>query len=587
MRTTEKIKRKLRHCAFFSRLFSSDLDRQSGKKFNLDKFLTLISFVFLLIVVVLPIAMIIYNVFFYGGRIDFSLFKNIVFDKENLHSILNTVVIALSVTVLGTAVGLFFAWLLGRSDIPLKGLMRSLFTIPYMFPPFFGAMAWDLLLSPRGGYFNSWYMSITGAETALFNINSLAGIIFVEMSYYFPFVFMQVVSALERMDPTLEESARIAGAKQSYVIRKITLPLVKPAIASGALLILTSSLSHFGVPSILGFSQKIYTLPTRIYDLINRSSGDFQGIREGGALSVLLVAVVMIALFLQRLVLRSGSYDIIKGKSMRPMLIKLRGAKIPLLILALGFLVIVVLVPLIMIFLVGLLKAYGLPLNFANFTVNNYIQIISNNKMVSDSIINSVFLSISSGLICMGVGVMIAYVITKIKPRGKAVLEVISVLPYSIPGIVLAIGVILTWSGKLYFNFYNSIWIILIAYMARYLAFSMKSASASLQQVHYSLEDAARTCGASHSQSLKDITVPLIRPAMVSGFFLIFLPAMRELTTSVLLYGPYSRTLGVAIYSLKSDGYIVQASALASVAIVIIFVCNMIVRFITGDRKTR
>lgn len=564
----------------------SDLDRMEGRRFSLDFVLTWLSFIFLLVIVVLPIAMIIINVFFANGSFDLSMFKRVLLDKENIKAMLNTMIIALSVTVLGTVVGLFFAWLLGRSDIPLKGLMRSLFSIPYMFPPFFGAMAWDLLLSPRGGYFNTWYMSMTGADSALFNINSLGGIIFVEMSYYFPFVFMQVVSALERMDPTLEESARIAGAKQGYVIAKITLPLVKPAIASGALLILTSSLSHFGVPSILGFSQKIYTLPTRIYDLINRSSGDFQGIREGAALSLLLVAVVMLALVLQKQVLKSGSYDIIKGKSMRPMLIKLRGSKWPLLFVALSFLVIVVVIPLVMIFLVGMLKAYGLPLTPNNFTFDNFKEILSSNKMVTDSISNSLLLSISAGIICMILGVIVAYVITKIKPRGKTVLEIISVLPYSIPGIVLAIGVILTWSGKLYFNLYNTLWIILVAYLARYLAFSMKSASASLQQVHYSLEDAARNCGASHFESLLDVTLPLIRPAMVSGFFLIFLPAMRELTTSVLLYGPFTRTLGVAIYSLKSDGYIVQASALASVAIIIIFICNAIVRFITKDRRS-
>ena len=123
------------------------------------------------------------------------------------------------------------------------------------------------------------------------------------------------------------------------------------------------------------------------------------------------------------------------------------------------------------------------------------------------------------------------------------------------------------------------------AYIARYLAFSMKSASASLQQVHYSLEDAARTCGATHFESLTDVTLPLIRPAMISGFFLIFLPAMRELTTSVLLYGPYTRTLGVAIYSLRSDGYIVDSSALASLAIVLIIICNTVVNAILKDRK--
>ncbi len=572
----------------FSKFRQSDLAKLDGKKFswNLDKLMTSLSFVILFIVVIIPIFMIIYNAFFFEGKFDLDMFIRVIGNKDNLGAMKNTIVIAFWVTVFGTVIGLFYAWLLGRSDIPLKGLMRGMFTIPYMFPPFFGAMAWDLMLSSRGGYLNNWLMATFHLSKAPFNINSIWGIIFVEVSYYFPFVFMQVVSALERMDPTLEESARIAGAKQGYVIRRITLPLVLPAISAGALLILISSLAHFGVPSILGFSQNIYTLPTKIYQLINRAAGDFRGIREGAVLSVLLVLVVSVALIIQKIVLRSGSYDIIKGKSMRPTLIKLRSSKYPLLILAIVSLIIIVLVPLVMIFLVGLLKAYGLPLKVANFSLKNYKEVLFGNKMVTDSIKNSLFLSFSAGVLSMFLGVMIAYVVNKIRPKGKEVLEIVSVLPYSIPGTVLSIGVILAWSGAIGgINLYNTIWIILIAYIARYLSFSMKSASASLQQVHPSLEDAARSCGASHSEALKDVTLPLIRPAMVSGFFLIFLPAMRELTTSVLLYGPYTRTLGVAIYSLRSDGYIPQASALASVAIVLIIICNAIVTQITKDRR--
>lgn len=572
----------------FKKYQNPDLARLDGKRFafSLDGMMTSLSFIILFIVVIIPIFMIIYNAFFFEGKFDLQLFKRVIGNKDNIGAMWNTIKIAFWVTVFGTIIGLFYAWLLGRSDIPLKGLMRGLFTIPYMFPPFFGAMAWDLMLSGRGGYLNNWLMSTFHLSSAPININSIGGIIFVEVSYYFPFVFMQVVSALERMDPTLEESARIAGAKQGYVIRKITLPLVLPAISAGALLILISSLAHFGVPSILGFSQNIYTLPTKIYQLINRAAGDFNGIREGAALSVLLVVVVSIALVIQKLVLRSGSYDIIKGKSMRPTLIKLRSAKYPLLTVAFISLIIIVIVPLVMIFLVGLLKAYGLPLKFANFTFKNYIDVLVGNKMVTDSIRNSLFLSVTAGVLSVFLGVMVAYVVNRIRPKGKEMLEVVSVLPYSIPGTVLAIGVILAWSGAIFrINLYNTIWIILIAYIARYLSFSMKSASASLRQVHPSLEDAARSCGASHSEALKDVTLPLIRPAMVSGFFLIFLPAMRELTTSVLLYGPYTRTLGVAIYSLRSDGYIPRASALASVAIVLIIICNTIVTQITKDRR--
>ena len=564
---------------------NNDLAAIDGRRFSVDGILTAVSVVLLLIVVVIPVFSIIYNSFFYQGHFDPQLFVGQLTDPSNLSAMWNTIKIAFWVTLLGTILGTFYAWLLGRSDIPAKGLMRALFNIPYMFPPFLGAMAWDLLLNGRSGYLNKALMSIFHLSKAPVNINTLAGIIFVEISYYFPFVFMQVVSALERMDPTLEECARIAGAKQMTVIRKITLPLVVPAISAGALLIMTTSLAHFGVPSILGFSQGIFTLPTQIYAVISRSGGSFDGIRQGAALSIMLVVVVSIALVIQKKVLSSGSYDIIKGKSMRPTLIKLRGAKIPLLVLCIATLILIVVVPLVMIFLVSLVKAYGLPLIPENFTLNNYIKVFKSDGTL-DSVKNSLILSVGAGIICMFLGTLIAYVVQKIKPKGKEVLEVLSVLPYSLPGTVLAIGVILAWSGAVFgIKLSNTLWIILIAYIARYLSFSMKSSSAALLQVHPSLEEAARTCGASHMESLKDVTLPLIRPAMVSGFFLIFLPAMREVTTSVLLYGPYTRTLGVQIYSLRDAGMIPQAAALGSIAIVIIIVCNTIVTEVTKDRK--
>ena len=559
--------------------------RREGK-LDLNQILMLICLTILIITVAMPMIMIVYNTFFYGFTFDWSMFTNVVMDPSNVDAMWNTIVIAFWVTVVGTIVGVFYAWLIGRTNIPLKGLMKTLFVIPYMFPPFIGAMAWGLLLSPRSGYINKLWMLMMGTREPLMNINSIAGIVFVEVCYYFPFVFLQVVSALERMDPTLEESARISGANQLYVIRKITLPLVVPAVAAGAMLILISSLSHFGVPAMLGFSRGIFTLPTKIYELINRSAGSFEGIRQGAALSILLVVVVVIALWLQRKILKAGHYDIIRGKSMRPMLINLRTSKFPLLGVCLASLFVIVILPLYIIFAVGGLKAYGLPLNLANMTLDNYYHVLFSSRMAQDAIKNSFFLAISSAIIAMFVGTMIAYVVVKVKVKGKSLLEILALLPYSVPGIVLAIGVILMWSGTFYLNLYNTIWIILIAYIARYVAFAMKSSSASLEQVHYSLEEAARSCGATHLESLRDITIALIRPGMIAGFFLIFLPAMRELTTSILLYGPFSRTLGVAIYAINAEGNITQSAALSGIAILIIMLGNLALRFVTKDRRS-
>jgi iron(III) transport system permease protein len=539
----------------------------------------------LIVTVAMPMLMIVYNTFFYGFTFDWQMFVHVIMDPSNVQAMWNTILIAFWVTLLGTLLGVFYAWLIGRTNIPLKNLMKTLFVIPYMFPPFIGAVAWGLLLSPRAGYINRMWMQMMGTREALFNINSIAGIVFVQICYYFPFVFLQVVSALERMDPTLEESARISGANQLYVIRKITLPLVVPAIAAGAMLILISTLSHFGVPAMLGFSRGIFTLPTKIYELINRSAGSFEGIRQGAALSILLVLVVVIALWLQRKILKAGHYDIIRGKSMRPMLINLRGAKYPLLFVCLASLFVIVVLPLFIIFAVGSLRAYGLPLQLSNMTLANFHHVLFSSRMAQDAIRNSFVLSISSAIIAMFVGTMIAYVVVKVKVKGKALLEILALLPYSVPGIVLAIGVILMWSGTFYLNLYNTIWIILVAYIARYVAFAMKSSSASLEQVHYSLEEAARSCGATHLESLRDITVALIRPGMIAGFFLIFLPAMRELTTSILLYGPYTRTLGVAIYAINAEGNITQSAALSAIAILIIMLGNLALRFVTRERR--
>jgi len=565
---------------------NSDLARQDGKRFGLDQAMTALCFLIMTTVVILPVVMIIYNTFWDGTKIDLEMFRRVIFREENLAAMKNTVIIAVVSTIFATIIGVFFAWLLGRSDIPMKGLMRWLFSIPFMIPPFLAAMAWDMMFSGRGGYVNRFLMGIFNLKNAPFNINTIWGIIVIEVVYYFPFVYMQVVSALERMDPTLEESARIAGARQWHVIRTITLPLTIPAISSGTLLVLITSLSNYGIPRMVGSSKNIFTLPTKIVDLVNRAGGDFQGIREATALSVVLVIVVSIALFVQRKLLKAGRYDIIKGKSMRPTLIKLRAAKYPLLVFSLVFLMLVVLAPLVIIVLVSLLRAYGLPFAMENFTFANYTKILVNNKSVTDSIKNSLFLGFSSGFICLFLGVMLSYVIYKVKPKGSGLLETLAVLPYSLPGTVMAIGCILAWSGAVFgITLYNSIWIILVAYIARYLSYTLKSCSASLQQVHISLEDASRACGATHMESLSDVTLPLIKPAMISSFFLVFLPAMRELTTSVLLYGPNSRTLGVAIQNLRDNGYMTQAAALSVVAIIIIMVCNGVVKFVTRDRK--
>jgi iron(III) transport system permease protein len=556
-----------------------------GRKYGVAELLLLFSVLILVVVVAVPILLILWTSFVVDGTLNIAGIVDVLRQPDVFQALVNSLVIAAAVTVVSTILGVFFAWLVSRTDLPFKGAMKLLFLVPFMLPSFIGAIAWKILLSPRSGLINKWLMDLFGTEQAFFNIYSLWGIVAVESMYLFPFVFIQVSGALERMDPTLEESARISGAGLLTITRRITLPLMRPSIAAGALLVALYSLAHFGVPAVLGTESGIFNIPTLIYQKIYASGGKFDAIREGTILSSILVLSAALILYSQNRILTAGRFQVIAGKSVRPMLLKLRGLRYPLLILSIIYIAITVLLPTVTIFLVSTLKTYGLSFTLENMTLKNFTYILFKMKLTKDAIWNSFYLSLSAGLVTMLVGTLISYVIVKMRVKGKFILEFLGLLPFSVPGTVIALGVILVWSGKFGVNLYNTAWIIFVAYIARYMAFALKSTSAALEQVGDSLEEAARACGATHWQSMKDIVLPLIKPGMVAAFFLIFLPALRELTTSVLLYGPTTRTIGVAIYALNEDGETVLAAALSAVALMIIIVGQWVIKRITGTTK--
>ena len=540
----------------------------------------------LVIVVAVPMLLIFFNAFWFDGHFNLADVVKVLQQPETYKALLNSLILSAGVTVTGTIVGTFFAWLVTRTDLPFKRTMKLLFLVPFMLPAFIGALAWKMLLSPRAGYINRFFMDTLGFDGPVFDIYTYGGIILVETMYLFPFVFIQVSGALERMDPTLEESARISGADLFTITRKITIPLVLPSIVSGALLIMLYSMAHFGTVAVLGIETGIYNIPTLIYEKIHQSAGSFASIRSATVLATVLVIAAALILWLQNRVLRKGRYQIIAGKSFRPTELKLRGLRLPLFVLCLAYIAFTIVLPTATIFLVGGLKTYGLPITLANLTLANYHHILFEWDLTRDAIWNSVSLGLSAALITMFAGVIISYVIVKMKVRGRGLLEFLGMLPFSVPGSVIALGVILAWSGKFGINLYNTVWIILLAYIARYMAFSLKANSAALEQVHDSLVEAARASGATMAQALRDIVIPLVRPGMVAAFFLIFLPALRELTVSVLIYGPTTRTIGVAIYTLNEDGETVYSAALAGIALIIIVLGEVLIKRLVSGKRT-
>lgn len=557
----------------------STITQKSG--FGAAQIILFLSIAILVIVVAVPVLLIFFNAFWVNGEFNIRDVAKIILEKETYQALKNSLIIASGTTVGSTIVGTFFAWLVTRTDLPYKGFMKAMFLVPFMLPSFIGALAWKMLLSPNAGFINKFFINHFGFDGPIFNIYSYLGICLVEVMYLFPFVFIQVCGALERMDPTLEESARISGAGLFTITRKITIPLVLPSILSGSLLIMLYSMAHFGTVAVLGIENGIFNIPTLIYQRIHQSAGSFDSIRTGTVLATVLVVTAALIIWLQGKILSKGHYQIIGGKSFRPMELKLRALRVPLLIFCLAYIGFTIVLPTVVIFLVGGLKTYGLPFTWDNLSLHNYKFILFDYKVTKDAIWNSVTLGLGSAIITMFAGVMISYVIVKMKVRGKGILEFLGMLPFSVPGSVIALGVILAWSGKFGVNLYNTVWIILVAYIARYMAFSLKANSAALEQVHDSLVEAARSCGATMWQTLKDIVLPLVRPGMLAAFFLIFLPSLRELTVSIMLYAPTTRTIGVAIYTLNEDGETVVSAALAGIALILIIVGQTLINRFT------
>ena len=554
------------------------------RSFGAAEVLLWVSVAILVIVVVVPVALIFFNAFWVDGSFNIKDTLKILREPDTYEALINSLIIASGVTVMSTIVGTFFAWLVTRTDLPYKGFMKVLFLVPFMLPSFIGALAWKILLS-RAGYINNALRDVyefLGVDWPVFNIYSYTGIMAIETMYLFPFVFIQVSGALERMDPTLEESARISGASLFTITRKITIPLVMPSILSGALLIMLYSMAHFGTVAVLGIEAGIFNIPTLIYERIHQSAGNFASIRAGTVLATVLVFTAALIMWVQNRILSKGRYQIIGGKSFRPVEVKLRGLRVPLFVFCISYIAFTIALPTATIFLVGGLKTYGLPITWENLSLTNYYDVLFRTRQTQDAIWNSITLGLSAALITMFAGVIISYVIVKMKVRGKGILEFLGMLPFSVPGSVIALGVILAWSGKFGINLYNTVWIILVAYIARYMAFSLKANSAALEQVHDSLIEAARACGAGMGQTLKDIVLPLVRPGMIAAFFLIFLPALRELTVSVMLYGTNTRTIGVEIYVLNEDGRTVESAALAGIALLIIVTGQTLIKRLTG-----
>ncbi len=503
----------------------------------------------------------------------------------NLEALWHSLEVSIAAMLGATALGTCLAWLVARTDLPSRGLFRTAFVLPFLIPPFIGAMAWMQVLGPVG-YVNKAWMALTGATEPLWSIYGPGGIILVMMLHEFPTVFITVLGGLERMNPELEEAAQVSGARVLRVMREITLPLMAPTIAAGALLVFVTNIANFGIPAILGFPSNYFVLTTKIYDAVTHST-QANNLSIAAALSGYLALISGLGILLQRTYVTGQKYAVISGKSMQPNVIRLGRSRPGLVTLAAGIVLVTTVIPVVAIVLTSLVKAYGLPPLPGNMTLQNYYDVLVVNRAARRGIQNSIGLALVSATAIMMLSGLIAYVIVKTKTRGRALLDFVASAPYTLPGTVVAIAMILAWLRPIpiiQVRLYNTLGILLVAYVARYLAFGVRTACASLAQVHDTLEEAARVSGASWLRTFRDIVVPLIRPGLFAGWFMVFIPVLRELTISSLLWSSGNETIGVMVFNLQQSGNTAASAALAVIMMIVLVALNVITRRLSGGK---
>lgn len=518
----------------------------------------------LLVLVVLPLCSLVWASLTAEGRLTLEHFRRALGGRLYVQALWNSLVLGLSTALLSVAVGLPMAWATSRTNVPLKGFIRLTATVAYITPPFLSAIAFVYLFSPNAGLVNRFVRDVLGLPALTFNIHSMAGLVLVTVPHTFPFVYLLAASALEAADVSMEESAQILGSSRWRTARTITVPLVAPAVLSGALLAFVNAIALFGSQAIIGLPGRVFTLPTRIYALFDYPPQ--YGLAS--ALSLIFVAITVLALYLQRGYLARRSYVTLGGKGLRREPVDLGAARWALLAFGAAVFVIAVVAPYLTLLAVSLSKSWGLGF-WQNLTLRNYRFILFEYDVTRRAIANSLILASAAATLTVLLGSLISWLDLRTELRGRTWLDYASLIPLGLPGIVVAVALIQFWL-RVPVPLYGTLGIILLAYTGRYIPLAVRAANAAFRQVDPALEETARITGAGWLRTLGSITLPLTRPGLFAGWLLVFVPALQELSASILLFSSESITLAVAVYNLYETGYLEPVAALAIVSMLII-----------------
>src|SRR5215218_4794956 len=540
---------------------------------------------FMIVLIVLPMSWLMLYAFTDKARHPtLQNFVTLFTDPAFLDPLLTTAIIATTSAVICCIVAAPIGWLVSRTDMPGRQFIRALVTASFVTPPFLGAVAWELLAAPNSGLINQAYRALTGVpqDEYLFNIYSLPGLIFVISCYTFPYVFVLVANSLDRIPGELEDASAILGGKAWTTARRITIPLALPALIAGALIAFLQAMTLFGSPAILALPAGFHTMTTKIWSLFQYPPKP----ELAAAAAVPLLLLTILLLQGQKFLLGRRGYSVVGGKYGAPRPIEMGKWRW----VALAFCLIVLLNPVFLPYF-ALLNAAFSPnattlVTPSTATLHNIVFVFTELSSTQLALKNTVILGAATATIGTVLVLVTAYVTTRRVIAGSRLLGFFATAPIAVPGIVLGVGLFLSYTRPP-FVLYGTLWILLLAFLTINLPSAYQQLQAAFATIHPELEDASRILGATRLQSLRQITAPLLRTGVIATWCFIFIGVMRELSAAIVLFTSQTKVLSVLIYDLNESGDLAAIAVLGIAMLIITFAVVLAVNRIPGGSAAR
>lgn len=480
----------------------------------------------------------------------------------------NSLIICGGGTLLALVIGLCFAWMVVRTNTPCKGLIASTGMLPLFVPPLVAGVAWSILGSPKTGILNM-ILSKAGFDLRI-DLYTTPGMIFVFGIYYAPYVYMFTAAALRNMDPSLEEAAEISGAGPTRTMATVTFPLILPAIVSGMLLSFIVMLGIYGIPAVLGTQSNIPLLTTYIFALTAWSPPLYN---TAAAVAVILMIVTGILVYAQQKILAGRSYTTVAGKAFRPRALNLGPWRFLTLGLAMLYLFVVVVLPSLALIVAAFRKFLFIRdlaslIDLKQYGWQHFMKLFDN-PLTLISIVNSMKVGVITAVVGGVLAFAIGYTITRSRAPARRIIDAITTIPVAIPGLVIGVAYLWAWIG-LPGGLWGTLWILALAFVARFIPDTVKVLSSSLMQIHRELEEAAWICGRGLLGTIGSVVLPLARPGVVAAATLLFILAIRELGSSLFLYSSGTMVMAVQLLGYYEGGNIGITAAFSLVQMVLL-----------------